>query len=129
MNGGLPLIIINPAAGGGAAGRSWASAAATVRSHFGPYECVFTEGEGDAIRIAEEQSRAGRRLLITFGGDGTISEVASGILRSGAEVELGFLPQGTGADFLRTIGTPKRLADAIRFSGSRDTNSRDTNRH
>ena len=114
MNAGLPLIIINPAAGGGAAGRSWASAAATVRSHFGPFECAFTEGEGDATRIAEEQSRAGRRLLITFGGDGTISEVASGILRSGAEVELGFLPQGTGADFLRTIGTPKRLADAAR---------------
>ena len=128
MNDRLPLIIINPAAGGGAAGRSWASAAATVRSHFGPYECVFTQGEGDATRIAEEQSRAGRRLLITFGGDGTISEVASGILRSGAEVELGFLPQGTGADFLRTIGTPKRLADAARALRSRQPSRIDAGR-
>ena len=114
MNDRLPLIIINPAAGGGAAGRSWASAAATIRSHFGPYECTFTEGEGDATRIAEEQSRAGRPFLITFGGDGTISEVARGILRSGAAAELGVLPQGTGADFPRTLGTPNRLADAAR---------------
>ncbi len=114
LNDRLPLIIINPAAGGGAAGRSWASAAATIRTHFGPYECAFTKGEGDATRIAEEQSRAGRTLLITFGGDGTISEVARGILRSGAAAELGVLPQGTGADFLRTLGTPKRLADAAR---------------
>ena len=110
VNDSLPLIIINPAARGGAAGRSWTTAAATVRAHFGPYECAFTKARGDATRIAEEQSRSGRRLLITFGGDGTISEVASGILRSGANVELGFLPQGTGGDFLRTIGTPKRLA-------------------
>ena len=118
MNDSLPLIIINPAAAGGAAGRSWASAAATIRSHFGPFECAFTEGEGDATRIAEEHSRAGRRLLITYGGDGTISEVARGILRSSADVELGFLPQGTGADFLRTIGTPNRLADAARALGN-----------
>jgi YegS/Rv2252/BmrU family lipid kinase len=110
----LPLIVINPAAGGGAAGRAWASAAPTVRSHFGPYECAFTRHRGDATRIAEEESRAGRRFIITFGGDGTISEVARGILRSGGSVELGFLPQGTGADFLRTLGAPSRLADAAR---------------
>ena len=42
-----------------------------------------------ATRIAEEQSTAGRRLLITFGGDGTISEVARGILRAGTGTELG----------------------------------------
>jgi YegS/Rv2252/BmrU family lipid kinase len=52
--------------------------------------------------------------MITFGGDGTISEVARGILRSGAAAELAVLPQGTGADFLRTLGVPSRLADAAR---------------
>ena len=114
MNPGLPLVIINPAAGGGEAGRSWAGAATTVRSHFGPYQCAFTEREGDAARIAEEEARAGRRFIISFGGDGTISEVARGILRSRAEAELGVLPQGTGADFLRTLGVPSRLADAAR---------------
>lgn len=114
MTTGLPLVIINPAAAGGGAGRSWASAASVVRSHFGPYQCAFTARAGDATRIAEEQARAGRRLLISFGGDGTISEVARGILRSGAPAELGVLPQGTGADFSRTLGVPWRLPDAAR---------------
>lgn len=114
MNPGTPLIVINPAARGGKAGRAWAAAATIVRSHFGAYECTFTEREGDAARIAEEEARAGRQFIISFGGDGTIGEVARGILRSHAPAELGVLPQGTGADFLRTLGVPSRLADAAR---------------
>ena len=114
MNPQTPLIVINPAARGGKAGRSWAAAATIVRSQFGAYQCAFTEREGDATRIAEEEARAGRQFIISFGGDGTISEVARGILRSHAPAELGVLPQGTGADFLRTLGVPSRLADAAR---------------
>lgn len=111
----LPLIIINPAAGAGGAGRDWSHLAATVRTHFGAFACAFTQGPSDAARIAEEEARRGRRLLIAFGGDGTISEVASGILHSGTPTELGVLPHGTGADFLRTLGIPRRLADAARL--------------
>jgi len=85
-----------------------------VRSHFGAYECAFSECAGDAVRIAEQEARAGRRFIISFGGDGTISEVARGILRSRAPAELGVLPQGTGADFMRTLGVPSRLAAAAR---------------
>jgi len=114
MTTGLPLVIINPAARGGKAGRSWAFAATVIRSHFGPYQCAFTTRQGDAARIAEEEARAGRQFIVSFGGDGTISEVARGILRSGAAAELGVLPQGTGADFLRTLAVPSRLADAAR---------------
>lgn len=114
MTIGLPLIIINPAARGGKAGRSWASAATVIRSHFGPFQCAFTQCQGDAARIAEEEAGNGRRFIVSYGGDGTISEVARGILRSGAAAELGVLPQGTGADFLRTLGVPSRLADAAR---------------
>jgi len=37
------------------------------------------------------------------GGDGTISEVANGILESNSETELGILPGGTGSDFRRSL--------------------------
>ncbi|MFQ5790998.1 MAG: diacylglycerol/lipid kinase family protein [Acidobacteriota bacterium] len=112
MKMSLPLVIINPAAGGGRAGRDWAQAAPGLRYHFGPFACAFTQSSGDAARIAEEEARRGRRLLIAFGGDGTISEIAGGILRSRAPTELGFLPHGTGADSLRSLGIPCRLSDA-----------------
>lgn len=108
------MVIVNPTAGGGAAGREWSHAAGVLRSELGAFEVAFTKGPGDAGRIAEEEARSGRRLIITFGGDGTISEIAGGVLRSREPVELGLLPQGTGADFLRSLGVPRRLAEAAR---------------
>ncbi len=114
MDSDLPLIIVNPASRGGAGARDWPSAAATIRAHFGPFERRFTEASGHASVLAREEAERGRRLLLTFGGDGTISETARGILDSGAACELGVLPHGTGGDFVRSLSTPARLADAAR---------------
>ena len=114
MENHVPLIVVNPAARGGAAGREWGALAVTIRAQLGPFDCAFTRAAGDGVRIAEEEARGGRRFIIAFGGDGTISETATGILRSGASAELGVLSHGTGADFVRTVGLPRRLADAAR---------------
>ncbi|MDQ5837044.1 MAG: hypothetical protein M3379_09725, partial [Acidobacteriota bacterium] len=108
----LPLIIVNPASAGGATGAAWPGMASEVRRHFGPFEVAFTKQGGEAVEIAEREARAGRRLLIACGGDGTVNEVAGGILRAGAPSELGVLPSGTGGDFRRTIRMPLRTADA-----------------
>lgn len=112
-----PLVIVNPASRGGAGARDWARAAATLASNLGGFERRFTEGPGHAVEIACEEARAGRRFVVTFGGDGTISEAARGILAAGAagaECELGVLPHGTGGDFIRSLAMPTRLADAAR---------------
>ncbi|HEX8422486.1 MAG TPA: diacylglycerol kinase family protein, partial [Pyrinomonadaceae bacterium] len=108
----LPLVIINPASAGGATGRSWPRVASDLRTHFGAFNCVFTKGAGDARLIAEGEAVQGRSLIIACGGDGTISEVANGIIESGADAELGILPSGTGGDFKRTLKIPARAADA-----------------
>ena len=107
----LPLVIINPASAGGATGAHWPRLATDLRAHFGPFACAFTSAQGDASVIAAREARAGR-LLIACGGDGTISEVANGILAAGVDAELGVLPSGTGGDFRRTLRTPARAADA-----------------
>jgi len=110
----LPLVIVNPASRGGAGGRDWPSAASTLATHFGAFECRFTESKGHAVEIARDEAKAGRQLLMTFGGDGTISETARGILGSGAPCELSVLPHGTGGDFNRSLASPARLADTAR---------------
>src|SRR2546423_1916150 len=110
----LPLIIVNPASAGGATGDAWPGLASAVRRHFGPFNVEFTRRGGEAVEIAEREARAGRRLVIACGGDGTISEVANGILRADSEAELGVLPSGTGGDFRRTLKMPTRTADAAR---------------
>jgi YegS/Rv2252/BmrU family lipid kinase len=118
----LPLIIVNPASAGGATGEAWPKAASDVRRHFGAFEVAFTRRGGEASEIAEREARAGRAFVIACGGDGTVNEVADGILRSEARAELGVLPSGTGGDFRRTLGVPLRAADAakaLREGGTR----------
>jgi YegS/Rv2252/BmrU family lipid kinase len=108
----LPLVIVNPASAGGATGRAWPRLASDLRTHFGAFTCAFTGRAGDASLIAEREVGAGRSFIVACGGDGTISEVANGILRSGADAELGMLPSGTGGDFRRTLDVPLRGRDA-----------------
>ena len=110
----LPLVIVNPASAGGATGEAWPRAASDLRRHFGPFECYFTKARTDARDVAESEARAGRSFVIACGGDGTLSEVADGILRSGAPAELGLLPSGTGGDFRRTLGVPSAAREAAR---------------
>ncbi|HEY9284377.1 MAG TPA: acylglycerol kinase family protein, partial [Pyrinomonadaceae bacterium] len=97
----LPLVVVNPTSANGATGRAWPRMASELRSHFGAFAVAFTERAGHAREIAEREARAGRRLLIACGGDGTISEVANGVLASGADAELGLLPSGTGGEPIR----------------------------
>jgi YegS/Rv2252/BmrU family lipid kinase len=83
---------------------------------------VFTQAPRDATAIARREAEAGRRLVVAFGGDGTISEVADGILSAetggggaaGATTELGIIPRGTGGDFRRTLELPQDLGEAAR---------------
>jgi YegS/Rv2252/BmrU family lipid kinase len=110
----LPLIIVNPKSAGGATREKWSAFASDIRTHFGPFNVAFTKAHGDGIDIARRAAEAGRDLLIACGGDGTINEVANGILLSGRDVELGILPSGTGGDFRRTIGIPTGSREAAR---------------
>jgi YegS/Rv2252/BmrU family lipid kinase len=124
----LPLIIVNPASAGGATGEAWPGVASAVRQHFGAFEVAFTKRPGEAVEVAEREARTGRRLVIACGGDGTISEVANGILRAGSDAELGVLPSGTGGDFRRTLDIPQRTADAARALREGETRVSDAGR-
>lgn len=110
----LPLIIVNPASAGSSTLAAWPAMASDLAAQFGAFNCAFTEKAGDGRVLAERGAQEGRHLIVACGGDGTISEVANGILSSGVDVELGILPSGTGGDFRRTLRLPTRPADAAR---------------
>lgn len=110
----LPLVIVNPASADGATRDSWPKIASDLRTHFGPFTVAFTEGVGHGRQLAAEAAREGVTLIIACGGDGTISEVANGILEANRETELGVLPGGTGSDFRRTLRMPTNTAAAAR---------------
>ena len=52
--------------------------------------------------------------MVAVGGDGTVHEVANGIMGSGgaAETTLGVVSTGTGGDFARSVGIPGRVEPA-----------------
>ena len=102
----LPLVIVNPTSASGATGESWPKLASDLSSRFGSFKNVFTKRSGEATDLACEAARKGTTFIIACGGDGTISEVANGILNSGKPAELGILPSGTGGDFRKTLEIP-----------------------
>jgi YegS/Rv2252/BmrU family lipid kinase len=110
------LVIVNPRSGGGLSEARWAALVEGLTDGLGPFDTVFTKAPRDATAIARREAEAGRKLVVAFGGDGTISETADGILDAGAggTTELGIIPRGTGGDFRRTLELPKDLAEAAR---------------
>jgi diacylglycerol kinase (ATP) len=105
-----PLIIVNPAAGGGRARGFWRRCAACCAGANVAVEVVETARRGDA---ADYAAAAGHRLVVAVGGDGTAHEVVNGLLRrpAGRPPRVGFLQRGTGADLRRSIASPRRPED------------------
>jgi YegS/Rv2252/BmrU family lipid kinase len=111
-------IIINPISGGARpdAARTKAQLAlAVVEAHGDRPEIFVTEGVGHARELAIAAVRRGMRLVMAWGGDGTINEVASALVFD--EVPLGIIPAGSGNGLARELGVPRRperaLADAL----------------
>ena len=110
----LPLVIVNPKSASGATRENWSAIASDLRTHFGPFQVAFTKGPGYGIALARRSAQEGRKFIIACGGDGTINEIANGILTSETDCELGIFPSGTGGDFRRTLGIPSELREAAR---------------
>jgi len=111
----MSVVIVNPTSASGSTGEAWPQIASDLRSQFGSFRVIFTKHRGDAAALAVDAARKGAKLIVACGGDGTVSEVANGILSSGKDVELGILPNGTGGDFRRTLEIPGRSRDAARI--------------
>jgi diacylglycerol kinase (ATP) len=72
-------------------------------------ELRWTHGPGHAGELAREARASGRRFFVAAGGDGTVSEVASGLASASEGTSLGILPFGTGNDLARSLGLPLDL--------------------
>jgi len=97
------LIVVNPTARRGNGARSVpAIRAAMARLGVG-YEMVQSEWPGHAVEIAQQAASGDYEVVVAVGGDGTVNEVASGLLRavSGGPttVPVGVIPVGSGNDF------------------------------
>lgn len=106
------LFIINPVAGGGRTKKLVPIIDKFMKDLEIEYNIVLTEKPKDAISISKEGLNKGYNKIVAVGGDGTVNEVALGILEFGEGI-LGIIPSGTGNDLARTLNIPINLEEAI----------------
>ena len=107
-------VIVNPVAGANSTRRKWPGISRLLR-HIGlSFDYQYTEGVGHAIELARAAATDGYQYLVAVGGDGTVNEVANGILNSSGSDNtiLGIIGTGTGSDFMRSAGIPRDYASA-----------------
>jgi YegS/Rv2252/BmrU family lipid kinase len=102
------FAIVNPLSGAGANPDVAAERAARLMRHFvkagitgGVY---ITERRGHATELAANAVAAGARVVLAWGGDGTINEIASRV--AGTAAALAVIPAGSGNGFARDLGIP-----------------------
>lgn len=121
-------VILNPASGGGKTIRLLPKITAELQAMGRPHSIHVTTGPNDAPEVASRFARDGATVIIAVGGDGTLNEVANGILTSGLQVPLGIVPSGHGSDFVRTTGTPRQVELALQLCCSGNARSIDVGR-
>ena len=75
------------------------------------YDLHFTNEPMEAVDVAKMGIDAGFSYIVAMGGDGTVNEVANGLL--GSDATLAVIPAGTGNDFIRMLGIPSNPMQAI----------------
>jgi YegS/Rv2252/BmrU family lipid kinase len=103
-------VIVNPAAGGGRAGRLLGDVTAALLAHGLDHRIEATRSLEHAVELTLEAA-AGGRVAAAFGGDGLVGAVA-GALRHTDGV-LGVLPGGRGNDFARVLEVPFDPVQAV----------------
>lgn len=104
-------MIVNPVADRGRASRVVPRLEAAFRAAGARFEIALTGGPGDAARLAERAAREGWGAVVAVGGDGAVHEVANGLLRAagaGPTVPMGVVAVGSGNDFVKALGLPRR---------------------
>lgn len=97
-------VIVNPAAGRGGARRAESVVARAFRAQGWAVDLERTEGPGHGQELAHHAASQGARHIVAVGGDGTVHEVANGLLRSDTDAALGVVAVGSGNDFAKVVG-------------------------
>jgi YegS/Rv2252/BmrU family lipid kinase len=108
-----PLFILNPAAGGGRSQRLLPLVEEAVAQHNNAAEILLTQRVGHAQQLASHAAEDGFDAVIGVGGDGTLHEIANGLLAGGPVVPIGAIAAGSGNDFVRSLGLPSDPRQAL----------------
>ncbi len=113
------IIVYNPTAGRRRAQLLWRVLDVLVENGV-RVDLARTHGRGHATDLAREAARTGAGLVVAAGGDGTVAEVAAGLL--GTPARLGIIPLGTANVLAHELGLPtqpRAVAAMLAFGRTR----------
>lgn len=115
-----PLLIVNPASGARGRSDNLTTVLRRVEAVLGDVVIRYTARRGHAEELARQAAEEGHPLIVAVGGDGTLSEVAAGVLQASQTTAgvprvneatpgasgpaVGVIDLGTGGDFRRSLG-------------------------
>ena len=113
------IVIYNPTAGRRRIASLWRVMDVLIANGLRP-QVAETQASGHATALAREAVANGERLVVAAGGDGTIAEVAAGMIGTGAS--LGIIPLGTANVLAQELALPfdaRALAATLAFGRTR----------
>lgn len=105
------FFVMNPYAGMRKANRYLADIVALFNRADYQVDIYMTAGPGDGQR-AVEQAAGKTDLIVCVGGDGTFNETVNGVLRSGVDVPIGYIPAGSTNDFATSLKLSTNILQA-----------------
>ncbi len=105
------VFIVNPNASNGSTGKQWPLIRDKALAGLGSFETYMTEGPNHGTQLTRKALESGAGIVVCVGGDGTLNEVINGFMGESGQLVpdalLGFIPRGTGCDFVRSVPIPR----------------------
>jgi diacylglycerol kinase (ATP) len=115
-----PFFVVNPHSAHGRTRERFREVEPALRAAFPALRCAFTNAPLHAVDLARQAALDGADTVVAVGGDGTVNEVAAGLVASGCQQRcaLAMMPSGTGGDFRRVAGFPRDPEAMAEYLGS-----------
>lgn len=101
------VVVRNPISGSGRGARAFEALCDRLEAGGCTVRMRVTESAGHGARIAREEAEGVADVVIAAGGDGTVNEIAGGLLAAGGDTALGVFPRGTSNLVARALGIPR----------------------
>ncbi|MBQ2934964.1 MAG: YegS/Rv2252/BmrU family lipid kinase, partial [Lachnospiraceae bacterium] len=114
------LFIVNPHAGKGLIKNHLLSILNTLTEAGYLVTTYITQSQGDAIQVTRERERD-YDLVVCSGGDGTLDEIVTGMMQSGFQTKIGYIPAGSTNDFAKSLKLPSTMKKAAEIVAADNT--------
>jgi len=107
------LFIVNPFSGGGKTKRIESQIKSSLDLRKFEYTIQFTKSAGHAKTLAQSAAESNFEIVVAVGGDGTVNEVAAGLIHS--KKIMGIIPAGSGNGLAMHLGIGRDILKAIQI--------------